>query len=39
MHRMDDRAGAKEQQRLEEGVGEEMEHAERIAADAIATNM
>ena len=34
MHRDDDRAGAKEQQRLEEGVGEEMEDAERIAADA-----
>ena len=36
MHRGDDRARAEEQKRLEEGVGEEMEHAEAIAADAKA---
>ena len=36
MHRGDDRAGAEEQQRLEEGMREEMENAERIAADAEA---
>ncbi len=34
MHGMDHRAGAKEQQRLEEGMGEQMEHANRIGADA-----
>ena len=27
MHRVDDRASAKEQQRLEEGVGEQVEYA------------
>ena len=36
MHGVDDRARAEEQQRLEEGMGEEMENAERIAADAEA---
>ncbi len=36
MHGMDDRAGAQEQQRLEEGVREKMENAERVAADADA---
>ena len=30
VHRVDDRAGAEEQQRLEEGVGEEVEDARRI---------
>ena len=34
MHRVDDRARAEEQQRLEEGVREQMEHADRIGADA-----
>ena len=34
MHRVDDRAGAEKQQRLEEGMGEQMENAETIAADA-----
>ncbi len=34
VHRGDDRAGAEEQHRLEEGVGEEVEHRRRIGADA-----
>ena len=34
MHRMDDRARAEEQQRLEEGVREQVEDAEAVAADA-----
>ena len=36
MHRGDDRARAEEQQRLEEGVGEQVEDAEAVAADAEA---
>ena len=36
MHRGDHRARAEEQQRLEEGMGEEVEHAEAVAADAEA---
>ena len=34
MHGEDHRAGAEEQQRLEEGVREQVEHADRIGADA-----
>jgi hypothetical protein len=34
MHGVDDGAGAQEQQRLEEGVGEEVEDAGRVGADA-----
>jgi hypothetical protein len=34
VHRVDDRAGAEEQHRLEEGVGEEVEHRRRVDADA-----
>ena len=34
MHGDDHRAGAEEQQRLEEGVGKEVVHADRIGADA-----
>ena len=36
MAAVDDRAGAEEQQRLEERVGDQMEHAHRHAADAEA---
>ena len=34
VHRVDDRARAQEQQRLEEGVGEEVEHRRAIGTDA-----
>ena len=34
VHGVDDRARAEEQQRLEEGVGEQMEHRRAVGADA-----